>query len=91
VHDAVAIAENRRQMLASQRANSLNIREPHWTHLEIDPFVLKRVPDAPREWTGASAFMSDPFEEDQRHGRFQQLPLQSSGDNRLMSRAKDIW
>jgi hypothetical protein len=78
VHDVVAIAKNRRQMLASQRANSLNIGESHWPHLEINPFMLKRVPDAPREWTGASAFVSDPFEEDQRHGRLRQLPLQST-------------
>jgi hypothetical protein len=64
----VAIAENWRQMLAGQRANSLNIRESHRPHLEIDLFVLKRVPDAPREWTGASAFVSDSSEENQRHG-----------------------
>src|SRR6266850_7315119 len=37
VHDVVAIAENWRQMLASQRANSLNIGESHWPHLEINP------------------------------------------------------
>jgi hypothetical protein len=40
--------------------------------------MLKRVPDAPREWTGASAFVSDPFEEDQRQGRLRQLPLEST-------------
>jgi hypothetical protein len=68
VHHVVAIAENWRQMLASQRANSLNIGESHWPNLEINPFMLKRVPDAPRKRTGASAFVSDPFEEDQRHG-----------------------
>ena len=44
----------------------------------LDPFMLKRVPDAPREWTGASASVSDPFEEDQSHGRLRQLPLQST-------------
>jgi hypothetical protein len=56
-------------MLAGQHANCLNIGESHWAHLEIDPFMLERVPDAPREWAGASAFVSDPFEEDQRHGK----------------------
>jgi hypothetical protein len=36
VHDVVAIAESRRQMLASQGANSLNIGEWHWPHLVSD-------------------------------------------------------
>lgn len=46
--------------------------------LEINPSMLKRVPDAPRKWTWASAFVSDPFEKDQRHERLRQLPLQST-------------
>ena len=59
---SVAIAKNRRQVLARQRANGLDIGEPHRPDLEIDPFMRERVPDAPGEWTGPPAFVSDPFE-----------------------------
>jgi hypothetical protein len=33
---------------------------------------------APREGTGTSAFVSDPFEKDQCHGTPRQLPLQAT-------------
>jgi hypothetical protein len=74
----VTIAENWRQMLASQRANSLDIGKSNWPHLEINAFMLKRVPDAPGVWTRASAFVSNPFEEGQRHRKLRQQPLQSA-------------
>src|SRR5262249_11437901 len=66
VHDMIAIAQDGRQMLAAQGANGFDIGKPHRSHLKIEPFVGEGVPDAPREWAGAAAFMANALVEDQR-------------------------
>ena len=54
-------------MLSSKRANGFDIGEPYWPYLEVNPFMCKRVPDAPRVWIGRLPSCPDPLEEDQRH------------------------
>jgi hypothetical protein len=48
VRDVVAIAENWREMLASQRTNRLNIGESHWPNLEINPLCSSAYLMQPR-------------------------------------------
>jgi hypothetical protein len=61
-------------MLAAQGTNGSDISKPPWTHLKIQPFVGEGIPDAPREWAGAPAFMPNPLIEDQRRVMLQQWP-----------------
>jgi hypothetical protein len=74
VYDMVIMAQDGRQMLAAHGTNGFDISKPHRTHLKIEPFVGERIPDAPREWAGAAAFMANPLVEDQRHVMLQLWP-----------------
>jgi hypothetical protein len=74
VHDTITVAQDRRPVLTAQGTNRLGISKPHRPHLKVDPFVGEGIPDAPREWAGAAAFMTNPLVEDQCHVMLQRWP-----------------